>query len=264
LVTAPGEGLGGWFGRLFTQFGRHWRAMYLIGLATFAVPTVVLDLVLPYVEPRITYTVDANGGQVPHLHLAHPLGLLATVLLAVVALGYLGAVAQAAFVWTITRRAVDAPAALGGALRYGLRTSGRLWGWSLVYGALLGVGLIFCVLPGLYLAFAGCLYPAIVCYQRGLNPISTSFSMIHKNFGPALGRVVLATLLAAGANLVLAVVGGLAGGVGGAGAVRVVSVVTSLVTIPLSFVAVLVSVLLFAELRARLYPLRSLDLDAVL
>ncbi len=266
LVTTPAEGFSGWFSRLFKVFGTHLPAMYLIGLATFAIPTALLQLVVPWLTPSVTYTTDADGARVPHVNFDHVGALVGTVLGAAIVIGFLAALGQATFVWTITRRAVGEPAPLGGALRYGLANGVRLWGWTVLYGLMVVAGTVCCLLPGLYLAFAGCLYAAVALYQRGANPIGTSFSMIHKHFGAALGRVVLAALLAFVANFVISTIGSLiARLVSDTDTARgVASSITSLIAIPVNFVPVLIGVLLFAELKAREHPLRSADLAAVL
>ncbi|HWB34704.1 MAG TPA: hypothetical protein VHA75_01635 [Rugosimonospora sp.] len=265
LVTAPGEGVGGWFNRLFKAFGLHLRAMYLIGLATFGIPSAVFGVLLGVYGPTTTQRLDpATGRNVPEMHFDHAAAFLLLALVFVVVSGFLGALGQGAFVWTLTRRAVDAPAPVGDALRYGLGNAFRLWGWTLLYGLIVGVGVCACVLPGLYLLVAGSLYIPVLLYQRGANPISTSFSMVNKNFGAALGRLVLLFLLVVGAQLILQIPSAIVTATVSTAAGRVVDVVTTLAAIPLTFATVLGAVLLFAELRARQYPLASADLNAAL
>ncbi len=264
LVTSAAEGFSGWFNRVFKLIGAHLRDMYVIGLLSMGVPVAVLSTLLSVYAPTSTQHIDEQGRAVPEFHFPHPVAFLLILLMLVVVGGFLGALGQAALVWTVTRRAAGAPAPVADALRYGLANAARLWGWTLIYGLLVTVGVCACVVGSLYFALAGCLYLPVALYQRGANPISTSFSMIHKNFGRALGRMALLVLIVGGASFVLQIPAAIATAAGGATAGHLVSGVLALVGLPLNFALLLGEVLLFAELRARQAPLTTADLNAVL
>jgi hypothetical protein len=168
----------------------------------------------------------------------------------VVVSGFLTGVAQAAVVWAVTRQAAGRPAPIGASLLYGLRNGARLWGWSLLYGLMVLAGTCACFLPGLYFALAGCLYIPVALYRRGMNPISTSFSLINSSFWAALGRMALLLLMVYGVDVVLSVPVQI---VSFANKTLAVPLAAGLqfVTAPLAMVLTVGSLLLFAELSAR-------------
>jgi len=263
LVTAPAEGFSGWFNRLFSVLRRSWKSILLISWTTYAVPAVALVAVLGLATNSLIELPPAGSSQSPSFDTS----LLGVFIVAGIAgfivVGYLTSAAQAAVVWTVTRQAAGQPAPLGAALKYGLRNGIRLWGWSLLYALIIGAGTCACILPGLYLALAGCLYIPVALYRRGLGPISTSFSLVNKNFGAALGRMALLLLMVYGVQLVFSVPIRLA--TAGSTTLGVVlSAAVALVTAPLALVLTTGSVLLFAELWARRAPTTTADLDAAL
>jgi hypothetical protein len=263
LVTPPGEGFSGWFRRLVGILRRSWRRIVAITLITYGIPLAVFGVLIDLTVPRFTTVTNADGTQVPHLDAIYfPLFVTLGIGVAIV-VGYLTGVANAAVVWSVTREAAGQAAPLGDALRYGLRNGVRLWGWSLLYGLVVLAGSCACLLPGLYCALAGCLYAPIALYARGQNPISTSFSMINKNLGPSLGRMAALVAVVYAARLVLTVPVLLvtaASQVAG----NVLSGIVDLVTAPLAVLVTLGTVLLFAELRARVYPTTTAALAAEL
>ena len=104
--------------------------------------------------------------------------------------GLVQAVGWAAGTWVITQQAAGQPASLDAALRYGLRRALGLWGWTLLVSLLIGIGFCFCVLPGIYLAFALSMAGPVYLFERH-NPIGRSFRMFHDRLGLLLGRVAL-------------------------------------------------------------------------
>jgi hypothetical protein len=90
----------------------------------------------------------------------------------------------------ITQQAAGRPAGLDAALRYGLRRALGVWGWTLLVSLLIGIGVCFCVLPGIYLAFALSMAGPVYLFERD-NPIGRSFRMFHDRLGMLLGRVAL-------------------------------------------------------------------------
>jgi hypothetical protein len=179
------------------------------------------------------------------------LGTFVVALLVVLVIsGYLTGVAQAAVVWAVTREAAGRPAPFGAALVYGLRNGARLWGWGLLYGLMVAVGLCACIFPGLYLALAGCLFVPVALYRRGMNPISTSFSLINSNFGAALGRMALLVLMVYGVQLILSIPVQIVS-LGSRTLGTVLSIGLQLVTAPLPMILTIGTVLLFAELSVR-------------
>ena len=263
LVTSPAEGFGGWFSRVFAVLGRSWKSILLISWVTFGVPVAVLAVVLGLTLDQAVVVPAPGSQQTPTFDGAALGTFFVIVLVAAVVGGYLTAAAQAATVWTVTRQAAGRPAPLGAALTYGFANGVRLFGWSLLFGLMVGAGICACIVPGIYLGVAGCLYLPVALYRRGMSPISTSFSLVNKNFWAALGRMLLLLVMVYGVQLVLSVPGQIVSRGSRVGGV-VVSVVVELITAPLALVLTVGTVVLFAELWNRRMPTSTAELDAAL
>jgi hypothetical protein len=263
LVTGPNEGVSGFFGRFFGIIRRSWKPLLVIPWATFGVPLVALVVAAGLISRHMVVlpTVGSTAG--PTIDTSHLATLVFIAVPGGILIGFLMSCAQAAAVWAVTREAAGRPAPLRAALNFGLRNGLRLWGWSLLYGLMVAVGICACVLPGLYLALAGCLYIPVALYRRDLSPLSTSFSLVHRNFGTALGRMALMVLLLYGAEAVLSAPVQILSLTSPAVAV-VLSVVLEVVTAPLSLMLAVASVLLFAELWFKQQPTTTGDLNAAL
>jgi hypothetical protein len=70
----------------------------------------------------------------------------------------------------------------------GLRRIHAMIGWGLLAGLLAGVGLLLCIVPGIYVAFVMITLPAIVLLERGKG-IGRAFELFHAKFGASLARV---------------------------------------------------------------------------
>ncbi len=264
LVTSVTEGFSGWFNRVFAVLRRNWRSLLLISWTTFVAPIAVLAIVVVVVFGRLVVLPEPGSSQSPTFDSA----LLGTVILigcagAAIA-GFATCVAQAATVWSITREAAGQPGSIGAALGYGLRNGFRLFGWGLLYGLLILAGTCACFFPGLYFALAGCLYVPVALYRRGMSPISTSFSLINRNFGASLGRMAVLLLILYGVQTTLAVPVQLLSFESRPVVAISLSVALQILTAPLALVPTVGSSLLFAELWNRQSPITVADLDAAL
>ncbi len=263
LVTGVTEGFGGWFSRLFAVLGRSWKSILLISWTTAAVPLAVLAVAAGLTSERLVVTPAPGGAQAPTFD-SGALGTFFVVVFVAAIIGaYLTAAAQAATVWAVTREAAGGPAPLGAALGYGFRNGLRLFGWSLLYGLMVAVGLCACIVPGIYLGVAGCLYIPIALYRRGMSPIGTSFSLVNRSFWAALGRMLLLLAMVYGVQLVLSIPAQIVSA-GSRTAGLVLTVIVELVTAPLALVLTVGTVLLFAELWNKGVPTTTADLNAAL
>jgi hypothetical protein len=263
LVTSATEGFSGWFSRLFAVLGRSWKSILLISWATFGVPVAVLALVVGLATDRMVVTPAPGSSQALRFDGSLVGTILVVVFVGALVSAYLTASAQAATVWAVTREAAGRPAPLGAALGYGFRNGFRLFGWSLLFGLMVAAGTCACLVPGIYLGVAGCLYVPVALYRRGMSPIGTSFSLVNKSFWAALGRMLLLLLMVYGVQLVLSVPAQIVGS-GSRAAGVVLSVVVELVTAPLALVLTVGTVLLFAELWNKRMPTSTAELDAAL
>lgn len=261
LVTAPGEGYSGWAGRVFGIARRNWRRIVAVTLLMQVVPVVLTGVLSGSDQLKITTVTDADG--VPHLNIDNLPRLLAIALVGGLIGAFLREVGTGAIVWSVTREAVGRPAPFGEALGYGFRNGPRLFGWGLLYGLLTALGVCACIVGMVYPAVAGCLYAPVALYQRGSNAIGTSFSMVNRSFWPSLGRMATVFAIAYAVESFLQVPALLVAQ-SSPMAANVLTVVFGLIVAPVSALIPLGSVVLFAELRARIYPLNSADLAAAL
>ncbi|MEV6602468.1 hypothetical protein AB0M36_37305 [Actinoplanes sp. NPDC051346] len=187
---------GGWWTRAFALLSAAWRPMAVVQLF-WALPLVLLDvfIILAPVETETGTNGEFTGGLLVALLISLGTDLVAMLLSFVTLL---------ATVQILVQRATDQPVSVREALMTGLRRAPAMLGWGLLSGLLIMVGLLFCILPGLYVALAMSVLPVVVLLERG-NGIGRAFELFHANFGAAIGRVattagvMLAFTLAGGA-----------------------------------------------------------------
>ncbi|MDG4806487.1 hypothetical protein O7634_06925 [Micromonospora sp. WMMD1120] len=273
LVTPPGAGVGGWFARCGGALRRGWRQLVPIALLTQVLPAAVLSVVSLGVDPSATWAAEAETSTaLPDNFFAELVSLLVVLVGGSLLVGLAQSVGWAAGSWVITRQAAGQPAGLEAALRYGLRRALGLWGWTLLISVLIGVGLCFCVLPGIYLLFALSMAGPVYLFERH-NPIGRSFRMFHDRLGLLLGRVALV----AAAVLVGTLIPGALEGVGtsafgtdplaspgsAVGAVVVIGI-TAVLALPAHLAQLIGLLLTYVEQRAHEGPVNSAGLAAEL
>ncbi|WNM42374.1 hypothetical protein RMN56_14015 [Micromonospora halotolerans] len=191
LVTPPHAGVGGWFSRCGGALRRGWRQLLPIMLLTQTVPATVIAVISLALAPTEQPVTGADGTPVlPSGYFEHVFAFYGAVLLAALIFGPLQSAGWAAGTWVVARQAAGEPVGVGAALRYGLRRALGLWGWTIVTSLLITVGTCFCLLPGLYAAFAFALFGPIYLFERQ-EPIGRAWRMFHQRFGMVLGRVAL-------------------------------------------------------------------------
>ncbi|SCG53702.1 hypothetical protein [Micromonospora inositola] len=273
LVTPPHAGIGGWFARCTGALRRGWRLLVPIMLLTQAAPAAVVSVLSLALAPSGEVATAPDGAPVlPDGYFGDVLTFYVAVLAASLLLGPVQSLGWAAGTWVVTRQAADEPVGLGAAFRYGLRRLLGLWGWTLLSSLLIGLGACFCLLPGIYLAFAFALVGPVYLFERE-NPIGRSFRIFHQRVGMVLGRVALvaaALLLGALVGVVLEAVGQLPFGTHpmdspgtAAGAVGV-ALLAAVLAVPV-YLAQLVGLLAtYAEQRAHEGPVNAARLAAEL
>ncbi|MEV1330272.1 hypothetical protein AB0J20_11910 [Micromonospora costi] len=274
LVTPPGARLNGWYERLVGGIQRGWRVLFPVLLLTQALPAAVLSVVSLGVDPTARW--EASTVQDPAALPDTFFQDLATVLLVSVGggllIGFVQGIGWAAGTWTLARQAAGQPVDVGAALRYGLRRALGLWGWTLLCGLIIGVGVCFCVIPGIYLAFALSMVGPIYLFERQ-NPIGRSFRMFHQRLGLLLGRVALVAVVVIVGSVVVGLLQGAAtapfgldplAAPGTAIGVVVVLALTAVVTLPVQLVQLVGFVVTYAEQRAHEGPVNSAGLVAEL
>ncbi|MEU5937720.1 hypothetical protein ABZ807_00810 [Micromonospora sp. NPDC047548] len=262
LVNPPYAGVNGWFARCAGALRRSWRTLLPVMLLTQALPAAVISIISLGLDPTPRLESRPADGSLPEGYLGDLVTFGAWMLVASLLLLVVQSVGWAAGTWVLTRQAAGVPADLGGALRYGLRRAPGLYAWSLLMGVILTVGFAFCVLPGVYLAFALALAGPVYLFERQ-NPIGRSFRFFHDRLGMVLGRVALvavAVVLGSVVGAVLEVVGKAPLGTdpfaapgSTVGAVAVV-VVTAVLVVPVYLVQLVGLVVTYAEQRAHEAP----------
>ncbi|MDG4835443.1 hypothetical protein O7631_02795 [Micromonospora sp. WMMD967] len=271
LVTPPGFGIGGWFNRCGGALRRGWRQLVPIMLLTQVLPAAVLSVISLGLDPSATWAAEvetSSTAALPDNFVAELAGLLAVLVGGSLVIGLVQAVGWAAGSWVITRQAIGQPAGLDSALRYGLRRALGLWGWTLLVSLLIGIGVCFCVLPGIYLAFALSMAGPVYLFERH-NPIGRSFRMFHDRLGLLLGRVALVALAVIVVSFVASALEGVAtSGFGpdpfasagtAIGAVVVIGV-TAVLALPAHLAQLIGLLLTYTEQRAHEAPVNAAGL----
>lgn len=132
------------------------------------------------------------------------LGISAVSIAVGVVVAYLSAAGWAAVMRLVTADAAGAPVTFGDAFRYGARRGLAIWGWYILAYVCVLVGACLCVLPGLYLAVTFALFAPVALYEGG-PAIARSLRLVHKSFGPMLGRIALLCAVVMGIGLVFGV-----------------------------------------------------------
>jgi|GEM_PF-2669456 len=267
LVSPPGAGLGGWYDRCVGVVRRGWRVLLPILLITHVLPAVVLLVLSLGVDPgahwEASFAQDPSGlpdGFLRDLAVLFLVSAAGGVLIMFVqCLGWAGGS------WVIARQAVGQPVGVGTALRYGLRRAPGLWGWTLLAGVIVGVGLCLCVVPGIYLAFALSLAGPVYLFERR-DPIGRAFGMFHRRFGMVLGRLALVVAVVLVGDLLVGAVQSAAtapfgadplAGPGTAVGVVAALAVTELLSLPVDVLSLVGLVVTYAEQRAHEGPVSS-------
>ncbi|MFG3576992.1 hypothetical protein [Micromonospora chersina] len=273
LVTPPHAGVGGWLSRCGAALRRGWRQLLPIMLLTQTVPAAVIAVLSLAFAPTDQPVTGPDGAPaLPDGYFEHIFAFYGVVLLAALIFGPLQSTGWAAGTWVVARQAAGEPVGVGAALRYGLRRALGLWGWTLVVSLLMTVGACFCLLPGLYAAFAFALFGPIYLFERQ-EPIGRAWRMFHQRFGMVLGRVALvmcALIAAAVLDGVLGAVNQLAFGVdpmgapGTAAGAVAVAVVGAVLATPAYLAQLVGLVAAYAEQRAQEGPVNAARLAAEL
>ncbi|WP_428963349.1 hypothetical protein [Micromonospora fluostatini] len=196
--------MGAWWARCLGALRRGWQVLVPLMVLTQVLPALlvtVLSLVLgPYFgleEPPI----DSDPTAFPEDFFAGLFLFVTTIFAVTVLVGLVQGVGWAGGSWVIARQAAGEPVSLAEAMRYGLRRALGVWGWSLLVGLLVMIGICFCILPGIYLAAALSMAGPVYVFERH-NPIGRSFRMFHDRLGLLLSRLALVVVIIIGVGLV--------------------------------------------------------------
>ncbi|WP_435153206.1 hypothetical protein [Micromonospora aurantiaca (nom. illeg.)] len=273
LVNPPHAGIGPWFARCTAALRRGWRQLLPIVLLTQVLPASVISVLTLVFSPEGELATAPDGAPVlPAGFWGQMFAFYGVLLSAGLIFGLLQAMGWAAGTWVVTRQAAGEPVELGAAFRYGLRRALGLWGWTLLVSLLVMLGSCFCLLPGLYAAFALALFGPVYLFERR-EPIGRAWRMFHNRFGMVLGRVALVIAVLFAATVLDAVVGGISGAafgvtpmnaVGTAIGAVVLAVFGALLAAPAYLAQQVGLVVTYAEQRAHEGPVNAARLAAEL
>lgn len=209
LVTDTFEG---WWHASLDVVQRSWRTVGLVLLIGVVLPRWILGAFNSTVRtPETDVAVNDWGEWVR----AYSPGIAAGIIGAVLTLAvlYVAGSAVLGAVRTAAAEAAGGFLSLGEAFKFGFGRGGRFFLWLLLAWVTITVGLILCVLPGLWAAFALSLMAPAMVFEARRSPYARSIQLTHSAFWPALGRIVIIVLVAIAANLIIALVGLLLAGV---------------------------------------------------
>jgi hypothetical protein len=149
-----------------------------------------------------------------------------------------------------------------------------LFPWTVLAAVAFTIGSACLVLPGLYLAFGFSMFGFVAIFERGVNPVSRSFSLTHNSatIGVTLGKIaVLFAIYLVYTFIIGLIFGGIAlavaGGTGldnsfgynlGFGLIQAIGTILSAPGLALLLIGLLPT---YAQLRARETPLTTAQLQ---
>lgn len=279
LVPDSGAGFDVWLRQIRRVAVRSWVSVLVVSFAGIVAPISIISVATDltgvggYLPPNLA---DLRG-LVDRLH--DSLAGLLVLALVILCAAYVCAAGWAAGGWVMTREAqTGRRASLVEAFRFGFGRAAALWPWLLAVGLAIQVGLLMCVLPGVYVAGAASLFGFAKIFEPSLDPVRRSFSLTHRHVATAAVRVTVSLMPYAGYSLACALVSGITfGAVLGIGGLT--GTITTAGSTALSGVLVLIRAALlgpaiaaimiglfvtYADLRSRENPLTTGDLNAAL
>jgi hypothetical protein len=209
LVTDTFEG---WWHASLDVVQRSWRTVGLVLLIGVVLPRWILGAFNNNVRASEADVVVTDWGAwvreySPGLAVGIIGGILTLAVLYVSGSAVLGAVRTAA------AEAAGGFLALGEAFSFGFKRGGKFFLWLLLAWITIAVGLVLCVLPGLWAIFALSLMAPAAVFEARRSPYARSIQLTHSVFWPALGRLIIVVLVAIAANIIIALLGLLLAGV---------------------------------------------------
>ena len=254
------KGIGDILNAAFTLYKEKWQQFFVI-VAVVAVPLSIVQYFLTdqFLTKSVTSEVDPTTGQV-HLVTTGSFGsliggtVLVGLVLVLISLVLQGAITRAA-AGSVVGMPIDASESYG----YGLARLGSIVLIGILTGLAVGIGLLFLVIPGLFLLvkFAVSIPALVVEDRRGTKAMSRSYELTGGHFWHVAGTVLLAAIITGIVSGILTAPFSSSGWFLRAIAASIAQIVTAPFT-------ALVSVLVYLDLRARKESLTSDGLRAEL
>ncbi|WP_203728382.1 hypothetical protein [Paractinoplanes durhamensis] len=240
----------GWWSRSFRLVQATWQPLVVIQLIT-AIPLIIMLIQLDLRQDTLNTQLDTSGAIDWNAIISPFYAVIPVALLAIV----FDLIGSLACLQLLVQRATGQPLSIGDALKTAARRAPALLGWGLLAGLMVLVGLLFCILPGIYLLLVFSLLPAVVLLERG-NTIGRVFALFHADFGAALGRVLVAAAVAFGISLVEGLITApITASVGPSTATTIITqLISGVFTIAAGVLAAAFLLTTYADLRARHEP----------
>ncbi len=240
-----------WIDRLVGVVRRSWKRLLGLFVLGYALPVVVMLAVLGLL---LGTTLMAN----PLENIEVIASAMPFLLLLWVALLYLYVVTMLAAVRIATNDAVGQSISVAQAFRSSWSLGWPTLGWGLASGVLIAVGLLACLLPGMYLFIAFSVLVPVMAFQRQ-SGLAESYGLVSTNFWPVAGRIAMLYGITTAVSLASQAVGDQVSIPMATppmeAAIAVVGVIVSLAVDLLIEVVVLAGlVVTYAELRGRRQP----------
>jgi hypothetical protein len=196
LTGSADESFSHWFTRSMGFVRRSWRPAVLISVGSMVVPALitVVPAVLLFSRMMELARLSSEGVQ------ARPDSTFLVLYLLLVVPGllliYLQSSAQVAIMRLMARDAAGRERDLAADIRYGLRRGWVLALWQLLEILITMVGFCACIVPGYYLQLAMSQTPALVTFEPGRHALRRSFRLMHTDFWPSVGRMLITALIA--------------------------------------------------------------------
>jgi hypothetical protein len=196
----------GWWHASMDVVQRSWRTVGLILLIGVVLPRWVLGAFNNNVRaPERDIEVTDWSAWVREYSPGIAVGVVGAILTLIVL--YVSGSAVLAAVRTAAAEAAGGFLSLGEAFSFGFKRGGRFFLWLLLAWATIMVGLVLCVIPGLWAIFALSLMAPAAVFEARRSPYARSIQLTHSEFWPALGRIIIVVLVALAANIVISLVG---------------------------------------------------------
>ncbi|MDZ4376335.1 MAG: YciC family protein [Phenylobacterium sp.] len=190
-------------GGTFSAIGRNFATFAILGVVLVGIPTTILMIVQGPAVAAQTAAIESGTFNLGSSYFVN-MGLAGIALL------ISAAVLQAALIHVVVQDSAGKPATVGEALATGLRAFLPLLLVSLLYGLLVGLGMVLLIVPGIMIAVALCVcVPAVVADRVGVfGSLKRSRDLTRGNRWRIFGLFVVLFLLLMVLGVIVATVVG--------------------------------------------------------
>jgi hypothetical protein len=166
----------------------------LKAVAVVIVPVQVLQILVALSLPDTSVSAGTTTTTADGSEWAGVAALLLILVINIVS----STLAQAACLKTVSDTYLGTDTDWRGSLRFGVQWLGSLLWLTLIFGVLVLLGFVACIVPGvwLYVAWSVAVPALLIEDARGFQALSRSFNLVRGRWWPTAGTLLLANLLA--------------------------------------------------------------------